>query len=98
MVLDLGDPLAADILEGGRINEGEGDDEDVGARVGEGTQAVVVLLTGRIPETEAHGLSVAHGISRVVIKPRSARELNSQKNFCCTLWEHIQRGTDLLCN
>jgi hypothetical protein len=96
VVLDLGDPLAADIFEGGRINEGEGDDEDVGARVGEGTQTIVVLLTGRIPETETHGLSVAHGIGGVVIKPRLVRELTLQKSKHPVHCGHVFRG-ELIC-
>ena len=40
----LGEPLGAHILIGGRIDERETDEEDVGLWVGERTQTIVVLL------------------------------------------------------
>ena len=40
-------PLGADILEGGRVDEREADEEDVRLRVRERTETVVVLLNER---------------------------------------------------
>lgn len=50
MSSDFREPLGGNILEGGRGDEGEAKEEDIGLRIGEGAQTVVVLLTCRIPE------------------------------------------------
>jgi hypothetical protein len=44
----------SDVLEGARRDEGEADEEDVGLRVAECSQSVVLLLTGCIPEPASH--------------------------------------------
>lgn len=44
VLLQLGHPFLSHILETGRINHREADEEDVGHRVGQRPQAVVVLL------------------------------------------------------
>ena len=43
VMLELGVPLLLHVLEGRARDEGEGDEEDVGLRVGERSQAIVVL-------------------------------------------------------
>lgn len=43
-------PLVLYILVGGRARDGEADDEDVGLRVGQRPQSVVLLLTRRVPQ------------------------------------------------
>jgi len=43
--------LVHDILERVRAVNGEADEYDVGLGVGEGPQAVVLLLAGRVPES-----------------------------------------------
>ena len=52
MVVNLWEPLFADVLEGGWRRDGEADEEDVGLWVGEWTQAVVIFLSGGIEESE----------------------------------------------
>lgn len=52
VVVHLGEPLFPDVLEGGGRGDGEADEEDVGLGVRERAQAVVILLSGSIEETE----------------------------------------------
>lgn len=49
---DLWMPLVFDVLVGGRAGDGEADDEDVGLRVGQRPQPVVLLLTRRVPQVQ----------------------------------------------
>ena len=56
MVVDFGEPFLADVLEGGRRGDRKADEEDVGLRVGQGTQTVVILLTGGIEQAQGVGL------------------------------------------
>lgn len=53
MVVDLWEPLLADVFERGWRGDGEADKEDVGLWVGERAQTVVILLPGSIEETES---------------------------------------------
>lgn len=50
VLLQLRHPLLSDVLEAGGVDHGEADEEDVGHRVGQRPEAVVVLL--RKQETE----------------------------------------------
>lgn len=68
VVGDLREPLGAYVLEGGRVGDGVGDEENVRLRVGEGTETIVVLLSGSIPKTQVDGLSVDHDVCAVVIE------------------------------
>lgn len=57
-MLDLGDPLLLDVVERvGRV-DGEADEDDVRVRVGEGSESVVVLLSGGIPERQLDALAI----------------------------------------
>jgi hypothetical protein len=47
VVVDLGEPLLLDVLERCRARDREADEEDVGLRVRERTQTVVILLACR---------------------------------------------------
>ena len=49
-VTHLGGPLLGDVLETVGTVDGETHEDDVGVGVGERTQTVVVLLTGRVPQ------------------------------------------------
>ena len=60
--------LGSHVLETGRADEGEADEENVGLGVGERAETIVILLTGRIPKTEGDSLAVDHDICRVVIE------------------------------
>ena len=74
MVLDLGEPLGLDVVEGRGRDDAEADEEDVGLRVGERAQAVVVLLAGRVPQPERDGLAVDHDAGGVVVE--AERDVN----------------------
>lgn len=61
--------LGSDVVKGGRADDGEADEEDVGLGVREGSEPVVIFLSCRIPQTQANGLPVDHHTSRVVVEP-----------------------------
>lgn len=44
VLLQLRNPLLAHVLETGRVDHGEADEEDIGHRVGQRPQPVIVLL------------------------------------------------------
>ena len=60
--------LGLDVVETRRRNNAEANEEDVGLRIAERAQAVVVLLTGGIPESQADGLVVDHDTRGVVVE------------------------------
>jgi hypothetical protein len=60
--------LGLDVLERGRGDKRETDEENVGLGVGKRAETIVILLSGSIPKTEVDGLSVNHDIGRVVVK------------------------------
>ena len=68
VMLELGVPLLLHVLEGRARDEGEGDEEDVGLRVRERTQPVVILLPRGIPKAEVDRLAVDHHVRRVVVE------------------------------
>lgn len=70
VVAHLRVPFMPDVGVRGRAGHRETDDEDVRLRVGQGSQAVVLLLTGRVPQVEADGTAVHTGLSAVVVKNR----------------------------
>lgn len=78
---DLGVPLGAHVLERRRRDDREADEEDVGLGVGERTQAIVVLLTGRIPQTQVHWLAVYHHVCREVVEYRW--DVLARERVCC---------------
>lgn len=68
VVVDFGEPLLADVLKGSRRDDGEADEEDIGLRVRERTETVVILLTGSIEESEGVGLVSNHDSNSIVVK------------------------------
>lgn len=56
VVVDLGKPLLPDVFKGSGGGDREAHEENVGLGVGQGSQAVVVLLTGGIEQSERVGL------------------------------------------
>ncbi len=56
MVVHLGKPLLADVLEGSWAGDGEADQEDVGLGIRERAETVVIFLSGGIEESEGVGL------------------------------------------
>ena len=70
VVHDLGVPLVARVLEGGRRGDREADEEDVRLRVGQRAETVVVLLAGRVPQAQVDGLVIYHHVGRIIIEYR----------------------------
>lgn len=68
MVLDFRKPLALDVLKRGRRYHGEADEENVGLRVRQRTQTVVVLLSRSVPEREIDGTSIDHDVGGIVVE------------------------------
>eukprot|EP00964_Phaeocystis_antarctica_P141558 scaffold106618_cov77-Phaeocystis_antarctica.AAC.4 len=68
VVLELGEPLLLRVLVRGAADEREGDEEDVGLRVAEGAQPVIVLLPCRVPQAQVDRLAVHHHVGRVVVE------------------------------
>lgn len=56
VMVDLGKPLLAYILERSRGCDGEADEEDISLGIREGSETVVIFLSGSIKETEGVGL------------------------------------------
>lgn len=70
--------LGLDVVERGRAHDREADEKNVGLRVGEWSQSIVIFLTSSIPETQADGLAIYHNTCRVVIEAVVAKLAISQ--------------------
>lgn len=55
VVVDFGEPFFPDVFERGGRGDGKADKKDVGLRIGEGAQAIVILLTGGVEKAEGVG-------------------------------------------
>lgn len=66
--MGVGTYLGFHVIEGWRADDRETDQEDVGLRVGEGSEAVVIFLSGGIPQSEADRPAVDHHAGRVVVE------------------------------
>ena len=66
---DLGVPFLLDVVEGDGADDRETGQKDVRLGVGEGSEAVVVFLPGRVPKVEADKLAVEARVFRIVVKP-----------------------------
>lgn len=91
--------LCADVIEGGWADDGEADEEDVGLRVGEGSESVIIFLPSSIPQTEADGLPIDHHAGRVVIEPGSGQLTHGAAESSSELTQsgYIPLGRHLLC-
>ena len=70
VVANLGDPLVGNIVERRGVDDREHGEEDVGLGVGEGTEAVILLLASSVPEAVVNGLVVNHHVAGEHIKHR----------------------------
>ena len=68
VVLDFWVPLLLDVLEGRRADDGEANQEHVRLRVRQRPQAIVVFLSGSIPQAEVNRTAVNHDVSGVVVE------------------------------
>lgn len=68
VVLDLWPPFGLDVVERVRGDNGEANQKDIGLGVRQRAQAVIILLTGSIPEAEIDWLTIDHDVGRVVIE------------------------------
>ena len=60
--------LGCDVVKGRRADDREAHQEDVGLRVGERAQPVVIFLSGRVPEPETDGFTIDHDTRPVVVE------------------------------
>jgi len=60
MVVNLGEPLCANVVKRRRRNDGEADQEDISLGVRERTQSIIILLSCGIPQTQADRLAINH--------------------------------------
>lgn len=56
VVVDLGEPFLTNVFKGRGRSHGEANQEDVGLGVRQGSQAIVILLTGSIEQSKCVGL------------------------------------------
>ena len=85
-MLNLGEPFGFDVVEGGRADDREADEEDVRLWIGEGSKSVIIFLPGRIPQAEADGFSINHHTRRVIVEAVQAGQRQSDVG--------VQKGTD----
>lgn len=50
--MDFGEPFLADVFKGSRRRDGKADEEDIGLGIRQGTQSIVILLTGGIKKSK----------------------------------------------
>lgn len=84
--------LGPNVVEGGRADNRETDQEDIGLRIRKRAQAIVILLTGGIPKTKRDGLAVDHDTRRVVVK---ASPVSLHPRNGCGGYLHLHRGNVL---
>lgn len=73
--------LGLDVVKRGRADDGEADEKDVGLGVGKRPQAIVILLPGGIPKTQADGLAVDHYTRRVIVEAMVPQEARSARGL-----------------
>lgn len=92
---DLWVPLVFDVLVGGGAWDGETDDEDIGLGVGQGPQAIILLLTRRVPQVQAHDpavychLNAPHVETDVAQMCTSTKRHHSFESTLTTVSNHI---------
>ncbi len=64
MVVDFGEPFLTDVLKGCGGGDAKADEEDVGLRVRERAETVVVFLAGGVEEAERVGFVADPGGER----------------------------------
>jgi hypothetical protein len=62
--------LGTDVVKGGRANDGEADEENIGLRVRERSESVIIFLAGSIPQTQTNGLAIDHHTGRVIVEAK----------------------------
>lgn len=56
------------VIEGWWADDGEADEEHICLRIGERSEAVVIFLSGGIPQSQADGPAIHHYTSRVIVE------------------------------
>jgi hypothetical protein len=76
VVVDFGEPLLADVFEGGGGGHGEADEENIGLGVGQRAQTIVIFLTGGVEEAKGIGFVTdpGGGSARSLLEDRENRE------------------------
>jgi hypothetical protein len=65
VVRDLGIPLGPQVFKRRRVDDGIGQQENVGLRIREGSKTIIIFLSSSIPETQIDGLAVDYNVGRV---------------------------------
>jgi len=60
--------LGLDIVKRCAADDGEADQEDVGLRVGQGSQTIIIFLTSSVPQSQTDGFTVYHDTGRIVVE------------------------------
>ena len=60
--------LCFDVLKTGRTHKRKTYEEDVRLRIRQRSKAIIILLTGSIPESKRNRLAVHHDIGRIIVK------------------------------
>ncbi|RNA30213.1 hypothetical protein BpHYR1_000867 [Brachionus plicatilis] len=70
MVTHFRVPFCPHVFERSRTDNGKANEKNVGLRIRQRPQAVIVLLAGRVPQAQVHRLSVHHHIGRKIVEHR----------------------------
>lgn len=68
VMVNFREPFLLDVFERGRAGDAEAYEEDVGLRVRQGSESIVILLTGGIEETEGIRVVADHDGDGVIVK------------------------------
>lgn len=71
--------LGFDVIKRRRADDGEADKEDIGLRIGQRSETVVILLAGGIPQTQANRSTIHHHTRGVVIEAGKSVNMASDK-------------------
>jgi hypothetical protein len=92
VVVDLGKPLFPDVFKAGRGGYAEADEEDVGLRVGERPEAVVVFLSGRVEEAQSVRLVANPGSVNTSRRLPAERNLHDRDGIVVEDSRHVLGG------
>ena len=86
IVTDLG----LDVIKRGWADDGEADEKNVGLRVRERSETIVIFLSGSIPKSKADGLAIDHYTRRVVVETVRFRAISDSFSLFYT-WDQGTR-------
>lgn len=60
--------LGLDVVKGWRADDGKADEEDIGLRIGERSESVIIFLSSSVPKSQADRLAINHDTRGVVVE------------------------------